>query len=239
MSRVPTRAAHNEVGRNRPTLASMLGESAAFFLSFLEADITDIPGPPGDGHAVLVLPAVMRGDGQTARLRAFLAERGYAPFGWRLGVNLGPMPYLMSGAMDRLSALAARHGRVSVVGFSMGGLFARWLGLHASASIRQVITVCAPFRGALASTWFPLQSMAVYWPAADLHALSEDVARPLPVPGTYIYCRSDGVVDWRCCLDPDAPEDNFEITGHHTTVAGNPEVRRILLERLARPLQPR
>ena len=220
--------------RGRPTIASMLGESAAFLRSLVESDRTDIPGPRGDGHAVLFLPATGRSDAQTVRVRAFLAARGYAPFGWGLGLNYGPTPRLMSGAMDRLTSLAAAHGPVSLVGYSLGGLFARWLAQRAPALVRQTITVCAPFRNALQSTWFPLGSMRALWPGVDLRALAAEVEKPLPVPNTSIYSPMDGIVDWRCCVDAAAPEDNFEVSGPHTTMAGNPEARRILLERLAR-----
>lgn len=214
----------------------MMLEAAAFLRSFAEPDPTDIPGPRGDGHAVLFLPATGRGDAQTVRVRAFLAVRGYTPFGWGLGVNFGPAPRLMTGAMDRLVELAADRGPVSVVGYSMGGLFARWLALRAPRLVRQTVTVCAPFRNALRSTWFPLETMGALWPGADLRALAAEVEKPLSVPNTAIYSRTDGIVDWRCCFDPAASGDNFEVTGPHTTMAGNAEVRRILLERLARRL---
>ncbi len=220
--------------RHRPTLASMFREAAAFLLSLAKPDITAVPGPRGDGHAVLFIPAVMRADGQTARVRKFVAASGYTAFGWELGVNLGPVPRLLAGARNRLASLAAAHGPVSLVGYSMGGLFARWLALHKPERVRQVITVCAPFNDPLHSTWFPLESLLGIWPGADLRALAEEVAKPLSVPNTAVYCRSDGIVDWRCCTDESAPEDNIEVTGHHTTMADNAQVRRVLLGRLAR-----
>lgn len=213
----------------------MVREAAAFIRSFMEPEADAVPGPRGDGHAVLFLPAVMRGDGQTRAVRRFLAARGYAGFGWELGINLGPVPRLLSGAAARLLALAATHGPVSLVGYSMGGLFARWLARQFPQRVRQAITVCAPFNGPLHSTWFPLEGILRFWPGADLAALAAEIGKPLAVPGTFIYCRTDGIVDWRCCIDKSAPEDNLEVTGHHTTMAANAQVRRILLERLARP----
>ena len=228
------RASGHTPAPDLPTPASMFREAAAFVRSAFEPEPTVIPGPRGDGHAVLFFPAVMRGDGQTAGVRNFLAANGYRAFGWDLGVNLGPVPWLLSGATARLAGLAADHGPVSLVGYSMGGLFARWLARRMPQYVRQVITVCAPFNDALHSTWFPLEAVSRFWPGPDLSVLAAEVAKPLAVPGTFIYCRSDGIVDWRCCLDEQAATgDNIEVTGHHTTMAGNPEVRRILLDRLA------
>lgn len=222
-------------GRHRPTVSGMLREAAAFLGSLAQPDVTAVAGPRGDGHAVLFLPAVIRADGQTARVRKFVAANGYAAFGWALGVNLGPTPRLLTGARDRLAAIAAGHGPVSLVGYSMGGLLARWLAQRRPEDVRQVVTVCAPFNDPLHSTWFSPASILGLWPGADLRGLAEEVGKPLPVPNTAVYCRSDGIVDWRCCIDNEAPEDNFEVTGYHTTMADNAQVRRILLERLARP----
>jgi hypothetical protein len=77
--------------------------------------------PRANGHAVLVLPASLRDDGQTAPIRDFLSATGYQPYGWDLGINLGPTASLLAGAMKRLETLSDRHGPVSVVGFSMAG----------------------------------------------------------------------------------------------------------------------
>lgn len=227
--------------RRRPSLASMVVEAAAFLRSFLDRgfDPPVATVPRGDGHAVLVLPSILRGDGQTARVRAFLAAIGYTPFGWGLGVNLGPTAPLLAGAMARLSAIAAMHGRVSVIGYSMGGLFARWLALRAPQHVRQVITVCSPFHDPAQSVLIPLQPFLALWPGVDLRSLAKKIERPLAVPGTFLYCRSDGIVAWRHCIDEHAgPQDNIEVTGHHTTMALNPQVMRILADRLARAPRP-
>ena len=221
----------------RPSLATMLIEAAAFLRSLAErGDVS--PGadiPRGDGHAVLVLPSVGRGDGQTAPIRAFLAAVGYRPFGWELGINFGPTAKLLAGAMDRLTVLAAAHGPVSLVGYSMGGLFARWLALRAPQSVRQAITVCSPFRDPAGSAAFPLEPLLDFWPGVDLRSLAQEVERPLSVPGTFLYSRADGIVAWSHCIDANAaPGDNIEVTGPHTTMPVNPQVMRLLAERLAR-----
>jgi len=218
----------------------MIVEAAAFMQSFAERDaeppIASVPR--GDGHAVLVLPSVIRDDAQTAHVRDFLAAIGYTPFGWELGVNLGPTAPLLAGAMSRLKGISAKHGRVSLVGYSMGGLFARWLAIRAPKHVRQLVTVCSPFRDPARSVFVPLEPFLALWPGVDLRSLAKEIEGPLAVPGTFLYCRSDGIVAWEHCIDDAAPQDNIEVTGHHTTMAGNPQVMRIIAERLARPLRP-
>jgi len=221
----------------RPTLAQACGEFASFLRRSppppLDALIAG--APRGDGHAVLVLPAVLRGDPYTAAFRSLLAAIGYRPYGWELGVNIGPTPRLLAGMLDRLQALSDRHGPVSLVGFSMGGLFARWLSHRAGAQVRRVITVCSPFRDPADSLVLPAAPLLRLWPGLDLPALADEVARPLAVPGTFLFCRSDGVVNWMRCREPAPGADNIEITGRHVLIAQNPEVLRILADVLARP----
>ena len=189
----------------------------------------------GDGHAVLVLPASLRSDRQTAQLRAFLEGLGYAARGWGLGVDIGPTASAVRGTQARLCELAARHGPVSLVGFSMGGLFARLLAARAPTQVRQVITVCSPVVEPARSVWFPLEPFLDLWPGVDLRALAGEIAAPPPVPATCIYSRDDGIVRWSHCIDPALPsDDHIEVSGQHVTMPHNAQVVRILATRLAR-----
>src|ERR1700760_344155 len=82
--------------------------------------------PRGDGHGVLVLPGLLATDTSTRPLRRFLASRGYAVKGWRLGRNVGPTSAILDGMPRALGQLADRTGApVSVVGWSLGGIYAR------------------------------------------------------------------------------------------------------------------
>src|SRR6201998_442152 len=84
--------------------------------------------PRGDGHAVLVLPGLIASDTSTRPLRAFLRNRGYAVSGWRQGRNLGLRPGVQHAMTDVLEEMNDTHGRkVSLVGWSLGGLYARQL----------------------------------------------------------------------------------------------------------------
>src|ERR1700759_4896775 len=84
--------------------------------------------PRGDGHPVLVLPGLIASDVSTRPLRSFLRNRGYAVNGWGQGRNLGLRPGVQNALTDLLEELNDTHGRkVSLVGWSLGGLYARQL----------------------------------------------------------------------------------------------------------------
>ncbi len=170
--------------------------------------------PRGDGHAVMVLPAWLCGDSSTGLVRSFLDALGYTAHGWNIGANIGPTKRLMDRALERLTEVSDRHGPTSIVGFSMGGLFARWLGLQKPDRVRQIITVCSPLHEPGRNFWLPIDRFLGMWPSVDLPKLAHEIGRPMRVPGTYLYSGADGVVTWTACCDPAAaPEDNIEIGG--------------------------
>jgi hypothetical protein len=210
--------------------ATFLRPSQAVALDELLAAV-----PRGDGHAVLVLPASLRGDPYTAGVRRLLSELGYVPYGWELGVNRGPTAHLLRGVANRLAELSQLHGPVSIVGFSMGGLFARWLGQRTPAQVRRVITVCSPFSDPAGSLFVPVDRVLGLWPGVDLRGLAAEVARPLTVPGSFLFSRDDGVVAWEHCCDNAPGAENIEIAGPHVLIAQNPFVLEIIAQVLARP----
>ncbi len=101
----------------------------------------------GDNHPVLILPGFLAGDSSTAPLRSILQSQGYWVHGWRLGRNLGPTQDVVDGLIDRLQDLHDRHQRpVSLIGWSLGGIYARRLARKWPDMVRQVITLGSPFR---------------------------------------------------------------------------------------------
>ena len=191
--------------------------------------------PRGDGHAVLALPAALRADGLTREFQSLLRRLGYAADGWGLGLNLGPTRQLIDGCRSRLANLAAIHGPMSLVGFSMGGLFARFLALESPALVRRVVTVGAPFRAPLDSTMLPRGLLTRLWGRDRVHDLAAALAKPLSIPATALYSRDDGVVAWEHCRDAGASADNVEFSGCHMTMVRNEAIMRTIADRLARP----
>ena len=193
--------------------------------------------PAGDGHPVLVLPGLAASDVSTRPLRAFLRDRGYRAHGWKLGRNLGPRPGVEAGMQTRLADLHKHYGRkVSLVGWSLGGVYARELARHTPAQVRSVITLGSPFAGEpRASNAWRLYELASGRRADDWPGRAR-MKEPPPVPATAIFSRSDGIVAWQGCLERDASAtENIEVEGSHSGLGHNPVVLYAIADRLARP----
>src|SRR5258707_3115499 len=109
--------------------------------------------PKGDGHPVLVLPGLVASDTSTRPLRSFLKGRGYAVSGWRQGRNLGLRDGVQHAMQDLVQELSDRHGgKISLVGWSLGGLYARQLAKLMPDQVRSLITLGSPFAGDPKST---------------------------------------------------------------------------------------
>jgi pimeloyl-ACP methyl ester carboxylesterase len=227
----------SDLRSRRPSLQHTAAEAVAFIGRGPRFPLDQIvaTAPKGDDHSVLVLPALLCGDRYTAYVRRFLTIIGYSVHGWNLGVNVGPTKRLLDGATDRLIDLSDEYGSVSIIGFSMGGLFARWLALRMPDRVRQVITICSPIHEPARNFWLPLHPFLGLWPGVDLRKLMDEVAQPLQVGGTFLFSRDDGLVSYTACWDASVPpEDNIEISGPHVLIARNPQVLSVLAERLAR-----
>jgi len=195
--------------------------------------------PTGDGHPVLVLPGFLAADGSTWTLRRILRRLGYRAHGWGLGRNVGPTAKAVAGMADRLHELHTRYDApVSLIGWSLGGIFARALARRDPSSVRQVITLGSPFRMEDASQSRATRSFNRY---AHLHverpALPlESEAEPLPVPTTSIYSRYDGIIAWQTCLErPSARAENIAVLASHIGYGHNAAVVWAIADRLAQP----
>lgn len=195
--------------------------------------------PEGDGYPVLVLPGLLADDASTRALRRRLRGAGYRVHGWQLGRNLGPTAKSIDGMSRRLEDLRARYGvPVSIVGWSLGGIFARNLARRTPGSVRQVITLGSPFRLAHVGQ---TRAQAAYDRFTHLHA--EHGALPLeahlpdlPVPTTSIYSRYDGIVDWRACLNPRGDRcENIGVIASHLGIGHHPAALWAIADRLAQP----
>jgi len=205
--------------------------------------------PRGDGHGVLVVPGFLATDTSTALLRRFLRRLGYDVHGWDLGRNMGPTDAVLDRLPRALAALSGRTGGpVSVVGWSLGGIFARELARQHPGQVRGVITLGSPF-----ALTHPRQSRAdgAYRRRRHLHAdgtripTPEQVARPIGVPSTAVYSRRDGIVSWHACVEPEAGQhENVEVRCGHLGFGADPATLWLIADRLAtaagrwRPFRP-
>jgi len=194
--------------------------------------------PRGDGHAVLVLPGLFAGDFSTAPLRSFLRELGYDARGWKLGINRGPTAALRKQLEERLLHLADRHGRtVSLVGWSLGGIYARELARSHPDRVRRVVTLASPFRDISATHATRLMALRPGGrPLGEAHAVRAFLRQPIPVPSTSVYSRSDGIVHWQSCLEEDGPQrESVEVSSSHTGMGFHAQVLAVIADRLALP----
>lgn len=193
--------------------------------------------PKGDGHPVLVFPGLATGDMTTLVLRNFLKDRGYAPYAWEQGLNRGPRPGVIEACVSRVQQLRAEHGcSVSLVGWSLGGIYAREIAKIVPDEVRAVVTLGSPFAGhPKATNAWRLYEFASGRSIED-DAMIADLKITPPVPTTSIYSRTDGVVAWQCSQEAETERsENIEVHASHIGMGMNPTALYAIADRLAQP----
>jgi pimeloyl-ACP methyl ester carboxylesterase len=168
--------------------------------------------PRGDGHPVLVLPGFMAGDDSTRAIRRTLRGLGYRAHPWLLGRNLGVQDRLWGQLAERVEGLHQRYGRrLSLVGWSLGGVYAREIAKQLPARVRQVVTLGSPFGTTAWATKTPPDQ-----------------------PSTSVFSKTDGIVHWRSCLEPETDHtENIEVPGSHCGLGFNALALYAMADRLA------
>lgn len=222
-----------------PSRTLMFMEGRAF--SELGAFLGALPllslAPRGDGHPVLVLPGLVASDVSTRPLRAFLRGRGYVVSGWKQGRNLGLRDGVQDAMSDLLQEMNDTNGRkVSLVGWSLGGLYARQLAKMMPERVRSVITLGSPFAAGPKAT----NAWRVYELASGRRADEEDhrfggaLADPPPVPTTAIFSRTDGICAWQGCMEKtSAMSESIEVESSHCGMGHHPAAVYAVADRLA------
>jgi pimeloyl-ACP methyl ester carboxylesterase len=231
-----------EPGRLRPPgLGLLLAEARGIFefnASLLLSPLL-MRAPKGDGHPVLTLPGFLASDLSMAPMRRYLKELGYDAYAWKMGRNVGGISRMREGLRDRLAEIHAATGRkVSIVGWSLGGVYARDLALQAPDMVRYIVTLGTPFANDVRATNATrLYEALSREPVEDNSELRQAIAGDLPVPTTSIYSRSDGIVNWRTCiLRPSDTAENIEVhLASHTGMGVNAAALWAIADRLAQP----
>jgi pimeloyl-ACP methyl ester carboxylesterase len=191
--------------------------------------------PKGDGQPVLIFPGLAAGDATTLPLRFYLQRLGYVCYGWNQGVNAGPRHGVLAGCKERVEELFAEHGRkVSLIGWSLGGLYAREMAKLMPNMTRQVITLGSPFAGHPHATnaWRIFEFLSGH--RANDPNLLERLREAPKVPTTSIYSKSDGVVAWQCSVQAGGPQtENIAVMASHLGLGVNPLVLYALADRLS------
>jgi pimeloyl-ACP methyl ester carboxylesterase len=192
--------------------------------------------PRSEPHGVLVLPGFLATDMSTQLLRRYLRTLGHTVWGWRLGRNFGPTSDILDGMPKVIELLAERTGApVSIVGWSLGGVFGRELARRDPDSVRQVITLGSPF-----ALHDPVQSRVgrAFRRQEHRHVIgnvpSTKTGRPIPVPSTAVYSERDGIVHWRSCIEAEtALHQNVRVRCAHLGFGADPATFWVVADRLA------
>ena len=152
-------------------------------------------------------------------------------------LQLRPARWRLEACEEQLQSVHRRCGQpVSLIGWSLGGIYARELAKLHPGQVRCVITLGSPFTGHPRATnawrFFELVSgLSSHDPE-----VMEDVRQPPPVPTTSIYSRSDGVVAWQCSVNPELPHtENIEIQASHVGMGMHPLAMYLIADRLRQP----
>ena len=197
--------------------------------------------PRGDGHPVVIFPGLATDARSLAPLKAVCEDLGYTALDWGRGFNTGPEgdldEWLQGLRQDVEASIASHAAPASLIGWSLGGIYARELAKLMPGRVRQVITIGTPFAGDVSHTNVgPIYRLVNgQAPAIDPRLQARLRSAP-PVPTTSIYSRSDGIVAWQACIDElDSPVmEHVEVGGSHCGMGWNPEVVAIVAQRLAR-----
>jgi pimeloyl-ACP methyl ester carboxylesterase len=201
--------------------------------------------PQGDGHPVLLVPGFTAGDSTLIGLSTFLRTRGYHVETWGLGQNTGFKLKFSHALEQKLRFMHHRHKRkVSMVGWSLGGVYAFYTAHVAPECVRSVVSLGSPMRFSGADFDVPILVKAIYrylahpmGPVAHLANVRAKVLRaPPPVPSTCIFSMTDGVVPPEAARIDDTDDDQHEniwVPGSHVGLGFNAAVMWVLANRLA------
>lgn len=224
-----------------PGLALLLAEARGLieFNASLVLSPLLMRAPRGDGHPVLALPGFLASDLSMAPIRRYLRELGYDAQAWRMGRNLGGLGRLREALLARLAEIHQQTGRkVTLVGWSLGGIYARHLALAAPDMVRYVVTLGSPFANDVRATNATRLYEALSGERVDDFAeMREAIAGDLPVPCSSIFSRTDGIVNWRTCLlrASERAESIEVLYASHVGLGVNPAALWAVADRLAQP----
>ena len=215
-----------------PRLAGELAASYAI-------DMVAPRRPSGDGRPVLVIPGFSATDGMTGRLRSHLKRHDFRVHGWGQGSNIGLTDRKVDGLIDRFEDIRKRYDEpVSIVGWSFGGVLARWLAHTYPGDVRQIVCLGSPWRAdgeRTRATGMFERSRRKHGVSDRAEPMIELLRGPVPVPCTAVYSKTDGIVPWRgCAVETVAfpAAENVAVPSSHVGMVANPLVLDVVVDRL-------
>jgi pimeloyl-ACP methyl ester carboxylesterase len=203
-------------------------------------------GLRGDGHTVILFPGLCSDARALWALKRHLNRHGMRAIDWGRGWNTGPSGDVDLWLASLTHSVFARADvgpseRVSMVGWSLGGFYAREIAKLAPQRVRRVVTIGTPFNAAQGATNVGWLYRLVNREAGDATHLNERLSAPPPVATTSIYSRRDGVVAWQACVHSGqhAQVREIEVEGSHLGMGWNSAVLDLVSQELMRPPFPR
>jgi pimeloyl-ACP methyl ester carboxylesterase len=194
---------------------------------------------PGNGHPVVIFPGLGADGSSVATLRGHCRALGYDAFDWGQGYNTGPQGDLDEWLDDLKSKVVdlLRHHqqKVTLIGWSLGGLYAREIGKLLAPRVQQVITLGTPFNAQADRSNLGWLFRMLSGSSSEMEAaLSQRLLTPPPLRTTSIYSRSDGVVAWQTCRHKLASRlvQEIEVGGSHMGLGWNRDVLAAVTDRL-------
>lgn len=224
---------------NKPSLFWLMTETTRASIEYgfnIPYNLFNRHAESGDGHPVLVLPGFMATDLSTRPLRRFLNKSGYTPYGWDLGRNYAQEKFLDELIIKVEKLFLDHKQKITLIGWSLGGIYARQVAKERPHLIRQVITMGSPFKAIHKpnhANWIhKLLTNGQGVDAVDPE-LMNNIPLPAPVPTTAIYSKQDGIVPWNACIEEeDEIHQNIEVSGSHLGLGVNNTVLDIIADRL-------
>jgi pimeloyl-ACP methyl ester carboxylesterase len=180
------------------------------------------------------VPGFLGSDLSTAFMRKFIADLGYPVYGWDLGRNLGDLADLTTLG-KKIEEINQKHQqKVTLIGWSLGGVYVRELAKQNPQAVRQVITMGSPFKNLEApnhARWiFDLLGKK---DQPDPMFLAQ-IPTPAPLKTVAIYTHQDGVVSWKTCMEEeDQDHRNVKVWGSHCGLVFNPTVFEVIDKELS------
>jgi triacylglycerol lipase len=197
--------------------------------------------PHGDGSVVVLIPGFLGSDQYLGDMFSWLRRVGYQPSMSGIGRNADCPDALTLRLLETVDNAYRSSGRkVHLIGHSLGGTLARSVAIRNPSQIASVIAMASPFRALRAHPMVLGAAMVVrrriissgdtepecYSGLCSCDFL-RSLQRPIPEPviEANIYTKTDGVIDWRCCVNDD-PRTDYEVQGTHVGLVFNPQVYR-------------
>ncbi len=189
----------------------------------------------GRGRAAIVIPGLATGDVSTTLLRRTLKARGFEPEGWQRGLNTGADAGKLKALEARLSELHRQTGKkVVLIGWSLGGLYARVLAHRCPQHVDMVVTVASPFSGDRHANVAWKLYEAINDHTVDNPPFAEQVATKPPVPTLAVWSAKDGIVSPDCSRGREGEADEtLRIDAQHFALGTSASAIEKILAKMA------